>query len=369
MPQGERILTALRKAAVFVLINVVLLVVLFVLLEGTASTSFRLREIIRTPTTPEHRHSEHDTLLGWVNVPDAYLPNAYGPGVDVQINGQRFRNSRDFPTAVPPDRIRVICSGDSFTFGYGVANADAWCERLTQLDRRIETVNMGLGGYGVDQAYLWYMRDGRRLDHDVHLFVFLTADIYRMTSDRFMGYGKPVLQLDGDSLVVSNVPVPRTSWFSRRRALHANTISRLNAVALARGLLGLDRTPEEEARSVEQRDQWLRPVLVRILSDLRLANEAKGSRLVLVYMPGAGDYDTIEADGWRRFVEDEAARQGIAVLDLIDDIRDVPPTEVDGMFRPDLHLTVEGNAWAAAVLHRRLALLLDEIAARKGITH
>lgn len=368
-PRGRRVLAALRKAAVFVLINAVVLVVLFVLLEGTASTFFRLREIIRTPITPEHRHAEHDTLLGWVNLPDAYLPNAYGTGIDVRTNGQRFRNSRDFPAAVPPDRIRAICSGDSFTFGYGVANADAWCERLTRLDPRLETVNMGLGGYGVDQAYLWYTRDGRPLDHDIHLFVFLTADIYRMTSDRFMGYGKPVLTMEGDSLVVSNLPVPRTSWFTRRRALHANAISRLNAVAFVQGLLGLDPTPEEEARLTEERDRRLRPIVARIFTDLRIANEAKGSRLVLVYMPGERDYDSVEADAWRRFVKDEAARQGIDVLDLIEDIREVPPTEVHGMFRPDLHFTEDGNAWAAQVLHRGLAPLLDEIAARKGIAH
>ena len=28
---------------------------------------------------------------------------------------------------------------------------------------------MGQGGYGIDQAYLWYKRDGTKLDHDVQI--------------------------------------------------------------------------------------------------------------------------------------------------------------------------------------------------------
>jgi hypothetical protein len=219
----SRARTTLRSAAILVLVNTVVIVLLFALLEGAASLLLTGVEIIRTDAVPEHQHAEHDPLLGWVNLPNVHLPDIYGPGVAVRTNSQRFRSDRDFTTAVPAGRTRIICSGDSFTFGYGVDNADTWCERLVALDPRLETVNMGLGGYGVDQAYLWYMRDGTPLDHDLHLFVFLTDDFRRMRSDRFMGYGKPFLDVRDDSLVVANLPVPNTSWLARRRALHGET--------------------------------------------------------------------------------------------------------------------------------------------------
>ena len=41
----------------------------------------------------------------------------------------------------------------------GVGNDDVWCKLLESIDNRIETVNLGQGGYGVDQAYLWYKRN------------------------------------------------------------------------------------------------------------------------------------------------------------------------------------------------------------------
>ena len=61
------------------------------------------------------------------------------------------------------------------------------------LDPRLETLNMGQGGYGVDQAYLWYKRDAAKFEHQVHLLAFITDDFVRMQSDRFRGYGKPVI--------------------------------------------------------------------------------------------------------------------------------------------------------------------------------
>jgi hypothetical protein len=362
--RGRRILGVIRKGAIVVLVNLVVVAVLLMLLEGAASMLFTGREIARTPAVPEHEHAEHDTLLGWVNLPNVNIPDMYGAGAGVRTNGQRFRNDRDFAAAVPAGTIRIICSGDSFTFGYGVGNDDVWCERLTRLDPRIETVNMGLGGYGVDQAYLWYRRDGTRIDHDIHLFAFLTADFNRMKSDRFMGYGKPYLEVDGDSIVVVNQPVPRTSWLARRRALHGETIANLNLVRLARGLFGGGPDPGERIRRDAEEDARQRRVVTRIFVDLLRLNESRGSRLVLVYFPGVWDYQNVTAsESWREFVADEAARQDIAFIDMIEELRRVPPAEVDGLFAPNLHFSVAGNAWAAEVLHRRLAPILEDAAA------
>ena len=277
-----------RRALVLLLVNLLVVVVLLALLEGGASLLFITHEIIRTPAVPEDAHAAHDELLGWANLPNVDLPDFYGPGVGVQTNEQGFRGSEDVTPAVPAGRIRIVCSGDSFTFGYGVGDDETWCQRLTALDPTLQTVNMGLGGYGVDQEYLWYRRDGTRLDHDLQLLSVLTDDFRRMRSDRFMGYGKPLLAVRNDSLVITNLPVPRTSWLTRRRALHGETLGRLNMVRLARRLLGLDNAPDADART--QETERLRAVAALIFADLDRLNAARNSRLVLVYLPGAWDY-------------------------------------------------------------------------------
>jgi hypothetical protein len=349
-----------RRGALIGLANLVVVILLFALVEGFSSLMFIGNEILRTAGVPEHIHAEHDDLLGWVNMPNVHLPDMYGPGVGVRTNSQRFRNQQDFTRTVPAGKIRIICSGDSFTFGYGVSNDDVWCERLSGLDVRLETVNMGLGGYGVDQAYLWYRRDGVRLHHNVHIFAFLTDDFRRMRSDRFMGYGKPFLSIRNDSLVVENYPVPRTSWWTRRRALHGETVGRLNVVRLANRVLRLeDRAGNTERHADETRR--IQAVVSRIFADLRQTNRARGSDLVLVYFPGAWDYmGGAGTEAWREFVRNEAARQGIILFDLVAELRRVPPTEVGDLYAPNHHFSVAGNEWAARVIHQRLVGLLDD---------
>jgi hypothetical protein len=49
---------------------------------------------------------------------------------------------------------------------------------------------MGQGGHGVDQAYLWYKRDGVKLKHDFLLFAFITLDFQRMQQRDFLGLNR-----------------------------------------------------------------------------------------------------------------------------------------------------------------------------------
>ncbi len=79
----------------------------------------------------------------------------------------------------------------------------------------LQTVNMGQSGYGVDQDYLWYKRDGAQLDANVLLFAVVAQDFFRMTNDNFIGYRKPVLRTRDRALVIENVRCPRPGTSSR----------------------------------------------------------------------------------------------------------------------------------------------------------
>src|SRR5271157_4803646 len=118
-----------------------------------------------------------------------------------------LRNNADFATKVPPGKTRIVCSGDSFTLGNGVDNDHTWPQLLASRAKNLETVNMGQGGYGADQAYLWYKRDGVPLDHNIQIFALISPDFYRMQHSSFNGYGKPMLTVENERLVTTNVPV------------------------------------------------------------------------------------------------------------------------------------------------------------------
>jgi hypothetical protein len=197
----------------FLLGNIAVFLLLAVLIEGASSLLLFAGRALRVRPIAERRHTIYDPELGWVNEANRRIPNMYGPGIYLTTNSQGFRGDRDFGEAVPLGKHRIICSGDSVTFGYGVDDDHTWCQLLTAMDSRLETVNMAQGGYGVDQAYLWYKRDGGRLRHDILILAPIKDDFLRMQFNSFRGYGKPLLVLKDGALQVSNVPVPRRAYY------------------------------------------------------------------------------------------------------------------------------------------------------------
>ena len=353
---------ALTKGLKLALINVVVLALLFMLAEGVASTTLVAYRIFKSRGLSEQYHSRYDETLGWVSLPNVNLPDQYGPGVYLKTNAQGFRNDRDVTRELPSGKTRIICSGDSYTLGFGVSNAQAWCQQLAALDPRLETVNMGQGGYGVDQAYLWYMRDGTPLDQNILLFGFITDDFNRMQRENFLGYGKPMLSLRGDAIVVANYPVPRTSRFTRWYAVNGQPlgglqIRTLSSIIAAR--LSGSKTNSSMPDSATARQQRARSVTAKIFDNLARATREKNAKLVLVYFAGPGDYRrNDETTPWRQFVREEAERQGIPIIDFIEIFRRVPPTEIADMFAPNSHYSVRGNEFVAQKLYEELKPLL-----------
>jgi hypothetical protein len=337
-----------------------------VLLEG-ASSLVLFVHALRPPA--EGIHTEYDSLLGWVNKPNVYIPDLYGSGIYLRTNAQRFRSNHPVDPHVPSGRVRMICSGDSFTLGYGVDNDHPWCERLIAQDRRIETVNMGQGGYGIDQAYLWYKRDGVILEHDVHLFAFITDDFSRMQTRTFYGYGKPVVAIRNEALTTENVPVPGRAFYAPWLTRSSAAIAELRTSDLIRRIAKRFRPARTTNRLAADSLTW--EVTAKAFADLDSVNRARHGVLVLVFLPTQGDRG--DASGaWRRRVHDLSEREHIALVDLIDDFKQVPADSVDRLFIPAGaiefvgaagHYTVPGNDWVASRLYQHL-LTIPEIARR-----
>ena len=293
--------------------------------------------------------------LGWINRPNLSLPDFYGAGASLHTNAQRFRGRRDVARTAEAGRIRVICSGDSFALGYGVDDDKTWCHQLTELDPRIEPINMGQGGYGIDQSYLWYRRDGKPLAPRVHLFTFIVEDFARMRATSFFGYGKPKLRLDGETLAVENVPVPRVAYWFPSLARNLGTFQELRSVELIRALatrLGASSgAPASRAAAGD-----VPRLAAAVFAALAQQHREAGSRLVLVYLPMEEEARDDSTAALRRFVTEEAQRQGVVFLDGVAALRRLPRDEIPELYlhegatqfrAAEGHYTERGNLWAA----------------------
>jgi hypothetical protein len=96
--------------------------------------------------------------------------------------------------------LRILVLGDSFAFGTGVEEGDAFPARLAaELTRQgipAEGVNAGIGGYGVPDEVAWYEHYGVQVDPDVIvLAVFTGNDLQDAAPDR-----PKLFVVDGDIL-------------------------------------------------------------------------------------------------------------------------------------------------------------------------
>jgi hypothetical protein len=133
-----------------------------------------------------------DPGLGWV---------AAAGGEPVDAHGLRDGGARPAPGAV-----RVALVGDSFAWGLGVPPDATFAHALELRRPDVDVLNLGVVGYGLDQAVLRLERDGAALRPDV-VVLLGTSTLALRARHAFVNYAKPWFTLQ-DGLVLHGVPVP-----------------------------------------------------------------------------------------------------------------------------------------------------------------
>jgi lysophospholipase L1-like esterase len=127
--------------------------------------------------------SRWDPYVGFVNIPNF---EGYSEIEDfkmhVNINSHGLRD-REFNYQKPHNTIRIGIFGDSFTFGEGVQNNEAYPKILEELLRHdeklrsnlvnIEVLNFGIGKTGTSHQYAFYQKEGRKYQLDFVILGFL----------------------------------------------------------------------------------------------------------------------------------------------------------------------------------------------------
>ena len=339
-------------------------VLLFLGIEMLSGFFVKPRTIHSMRFIAERVHTEYDPLLGWINKPNSYVEDMYGPGKYLRTNAQRFRGDREYDPNVIKGEKRFICSGDSFTLGYGVGNPDTWCALLEAQMPNIETINMGQGGYGIDQAYLWYTRDGTRLKHDTLIFAFNTLGFGRMAWDRLSTYPKPLLDVRDGKIMHRNNPVPKPNYLTRWLPRYEAFLSDLNVMRLIKRVKNWNGY-----RNPSKGNGWHKTDINQLTSALfqSLVEQAResGSRVKFVFLPLKSDcrQEASQTNNWRRFLQLNAKKHGWDYIDLIKDYCGLDPHSTSRLFIKENienylwsagHYSEEGNQYVAELLRAHL---------------
>ncbi len=340
--------SSILKIFIAFIVNIIVVVILFLIFEGYSSFIVIYNKIKSPTVVSERHHTQYDEEIGWINLPNIHIENLYGPGRYLTTNSQMFRSDKDYSASIPRNKVRMICSGDSHTLGFGVSNDNTWCKLLESFNNRIETVNLGQGGYGVDQAYLWYKRNMTKLDHDIHIFAFISADFKRMQKNSFLGYGKPYLELHNGVIVNKNRPVPEHSYLTPKLAVIQRDLSQLNILRFLRQKF----FPDKPTLNIDNQYSEVQKVALKIFENLHKVSQLEDRILVIVYLPQKIDHNTTYSDLWRKQLKEEAARNGWLFIDLIKEFRKYPENKLCTLYRG--HYNELGYAYIADILYKEL---------------
>lgn len=322
-------------------------------------------------------HLQIDSTLGW-----RYRAGFAG-GRDT-MNAQGLRSHREYAATADSGVTRIAAFGDSFVYGSEVPNSDAWPFLLEGGSTRLDVLNYGVGGYGLDQALIRYRQEGRQFDPDIVLVGFVSDDLRRIVNvyRRFLSNAeaplfKPRFRIGpGDSLIPIPVPLPDSLTYETIAAMPDRVLSYHDAdkwfqpivyhpiydwsasVRLASGLwnrlwkryFDSDRlshgptfNPDSEAFRLH----------LRVFQAFADTGKLHGVRTIAVFFPDRSSLAQVVKGIPPAYqpLRDAVAAAGIETIDLAEPFRQaVLNGEFDALFQPGGHYSRRGNELVAAAV-------------------
>jgi len=295
---------------------------------------------LREATPMERLHADEtvfDDGLGWRAKPGF-------AGGSVNQNSRGVRGAREHDAIAEAGTRRIVTLGDSFTWGFGVADDETYSARLEALLPATEVINLGVNGYGTDQQVLSWEREGVSYHPDVVVLGFFIHDFHRngqsvfqypkpyfvadpTATDGFRLGGVPVVSID-EIFDDEKFPVP---WSSR-----GADATRFVGGKLARRL-GVFDPNLAYAREVE--------VLDYLIERLARSTREHGAELVVVMIPARAGQAFRDAPFIETTLTQACARHSIAVHSLTDAFADAG----DALYEA-AHWNAAGHAVAATSL-------------------
>lgn len=288
------------------------------------------------------------------------IPGLFEPGQDfidriipqrpyrIQINSLGFRGA-EFTRQKEPGSTRLLCLGDSFTFGHLVGPEEAFPARLEALLRQrasstpaaVEVINGGANGFTIPDE-LSFLRDkALALRPDVVILVFSQNDVADLARRR------PMIEVMRDYSKLKSVRVVGPTLRVLQRSAIFNSM--LRSAAWVRVKLLATKTPEPLVSD----DLW-RTYRTQLEVFAGLVRE-NGARMLLVAWPSDTQIGGTAPITAQENLSGYCAELGIPYLDLTPTMSAMQAGGVPAFLSPlDWHPSPEGHEAAAAAIAARL---------------
>ncbi|MCZ6649803.1 MAG: SGNH/GDSL hydrolase family protein [Acidobacteria bacterium] len=308
MPRGRSRLRRILFAATAVLLGL-----------AAVEVGLRLAGYRPLPTRPATRNSEilyqytkfrSSTSLTWELTPGW---SGREGGALVVINDDGLRE-RDLPREKPAGTRRILCLGDSVTFGHWVTAEQAFPRQLERVlsprvDGRLEVINAGVPGYSPFQEFRWLEDEGWSYQPDLIIVGFVLNDVVEryLTMAAYGGAGT-ILGVD---TTVTMGPLAR---LLRRTSFHRFVVGLMQGQARRREVYSV-RQLFAEPLSPEIAEAWDRSEdeLAEIVASARRHDVPVWLAIFPFRFQVAEDLPPRPQDRLARW----AAAQGVQVVDLL----------------------------------------------------
>lgn len=327
------------------------------------------------------RRSLFDPELGWCPRPGMRRGSREYDRVGARVG------IAPLPEERPAGSRLVALVGCSFTEGHEVEGDESWAARLEEEHEDLLVANLGVGGYGVDQALLRARRDALPIAPDEVWLGFFPGGVLRSTTHfppiqnkwargvlfkpRFVLAADGALELvESPAREPSDVPrllhdqralfeaVAETDlWVRRVPAAFAPLGSRwVHRTALGRLVMTWREHGDREIAP------WLRDETSEVFRlhralVLALRDEvaARGARFRLVVLPSglALAQRARDGRGYWEGLTDELRAAGVEVLDASKALQAAGGAEEPGLWMPEGHYSPEANAVVAREIAER----------------
>lgn len=192
------------------------------------------------------------------------------------------------------DAARILCLGDSFTFGVGANDDQSWPaqlgSKLSSSGHKVDVINAGVQGWGLPEYWIWTKLHAAELNPKL-IVVGCHASDWENTSNGLVSLAPdgglenhPVVRGDVSRLKSLADKIPLYDWITTHSALAA--LAKLTVVRVTReGTTGGTASMDASRNLVDE----VAPINKALLNEMKRLSENMGAQLLVVFIPSHGE--------------------------------------------------------------------------------